>query len=97
MMSGECCGPAVERTSSIGDSSSASVWAARSATTRSPVVFWDAAGRPWPEDEMTTAQRRSFADWRRDEGLTAYDTVPRIVRDGIDEGVRDGAAGATVY
>ncbi|MEP6632507.1 MAG: hypothetical protein ABJA89_18690 [Lapillicoccus sp.] len=76
---------------------SPSRWAARSATTRSPVVFWDAAGRPWPEDEMTTAQRRSFADWRRDEGLTAYDTVPRIVRDGIDEGVRDGAAGATVY
>ena len=66
-------------------------WAARSATARSPVVFWDAAGRPWPEAEMTTAQRRSFADWRRDEGLTAYETVPRTVRDGIDEGVRDGA------
>ncbi len=66
-------------------------WAARSDATHSPVVFWDAAGRPWPEDEMTTAQRRSFADWRRDEGLTAYDTVPLVVRDGIDEGLRDGA------
>lgn len=67
-------------------------WAARTAATRAPVPFWDAAGVPLPEPEMTTAQRRSFTDWRRDEGLAVYDTVPQVVRDGLEAGVRDAAA-----
>ena len=67
-------------------------WAARMATAGSPVPFWDTAGLPLPEPEMTTAQRRSFSDWRRDEGLDVYDTVPQVVRDAIDSGVRDAVA-----
>ena len=69
-------------------------WAARSAGPQVP--FWDAAGVPLPEDAMTTTQRRSFTAWRRDERLTVYDTVPQVVRDALDTGVRDGAAGATM-
>jgi hypothetical protein len=67
-------------------------WAERTATTRHPVPFWDATGRPLPEAQLSTAQRRSFTDWRRDEGLAVYDTVPTVVLDAVEAGMRDALA-----
>lgn len=82
----------VSRAQPWTDAQSPTRWALGAGATRSPTVFWDAGGVPLPEEVMTTAQRRSFTDWRRDEGLTVYDVVPQAVRDGIDAGVRDGTA-----
>jgi hypothetical protein len=50
--------------------------------------FWDDDGTPLPESAMTTEQRRAFTAWRRDVGLSVYDTAPQVVRDGIEAGVR---------
>ena len=50
--------------------------------------FWDDAGTPLPESAMTTAQRRAFTAWRREVGLSLYDTAPAVVRDGVEAGVR---------
>ena len=52
------------------------------------VRFWDDAGTPLPESAMTTAQRRAFTAWRREVGLSLYDTAPAVVRDGVEAGVR---------
>ncbi len=60
----------------------------RWANGRAAVRFWDDAGIPLPENEMTTAQRRAFTAWRRDAGLSVYDTAPAVVQDGVDAGVR---------
>jgi hypothetical protein len=59
-------------------------WAAR----RGGVPFWDDGGVPLPELSMTTEQRRAFTAWRREVGLTVYDTAPTVVRDGMEAGVR---------
>jgi hypothetical protein len=59
-------------------------WAAR----RGGVPFWDDGGVPLPESSMTTEQRRAFTAWRREVGLTVYDTAPAVVRDGMEAGVR---------
>jgi hypothetical protein len=37
---------------------------------------------------MTTEQRRAFTTWRRDVGVSVYDTAPAAVQDGIDAGIR---------
>jgi hypothetical protein len=50
--------------------------------------FWDDDGAPLPESAMTTEQRQAFTTWRRDVGLSVYDTAPQAVRDGIEAGVR---------
>lgn len=71
-------------------------WAATVATGRPVAPFWDARGTPLPESVMTTAQRRSFTDWRRAEGLSVYDTVPQEIRDAIDAGTREAADSAGV-
>lgn len=78
----------VSRAHPWSDDQSPIRWAARSAD-RDPAPFWDETGTPLPEDTMTTAQRHSFTDWRRDAGLAVYDTVPQAVRDAVDRGVRD--------
>ncbi len=64
------------------------------AVPRGTVRFWDDDGAPLPESVMTTEQRRAFTAWRRDAGLSVYDTAPQVVRDGIEAGVR-GAVRAT--
>jgi hypothetical protein len=55
---------------------------------RGAVRFWNDAGVPLAESEMTTAQRRAFTAWRREVGLGVYDTAPAVVQDGVDAGVR---------
>jgi hypothetical protein len=60
------------------------------------VRFWDDAGTPLPERAMTTAQRRAFTAWRREAGLSVYDTAPAVVRDGVEAGVRAARAGAVL-
>jgi hypothetical protein len=62
-------------------------WAAR----EGGVPFWDDEGIPLPESSMTTEQRRAFTAWRREVGLTIYDTAPAVVRDGLEAGVRAAA------
>jgi len=62
-------------------------WAAR----EGGVPFWDDEGIPLPESTMTTEQRRAFTAWRREVGLTIYDTAPAVVRDGLEAGVRAAA------
>ena len=54
---------------------------------RGAVRFWNDAGVPLAESEMTTAQRRAFTAWRREVGLGVYDTAPAVVQDGVDAGV----------
>ena len=66
------------------DEQSPQRWAAG----RDGVRFWDDAGTPLPESAMTTAQRRAFTAWRREVGLSLYDTAPAVVRDGVEAGVR---------
>ena len=58
------------------------------AVPRGMARFWDDDGAPLPESVMTTEQRRAFTAWRRDVGLSVYDTAPQVVRDGIEAGVR---------
>lgn len=58
------------------------------AVPRGTVRFWDDDGAPLPESVMTTEQRRAFTTWRRDVGLSVYDTAPQLVRDGMEAGVR---------
>ncbi len=55
------------------------------------VRFWDDTGTPLPESAMTTEQRRAFTAWRREVGLSVYDTAPAAVRDGVEAGVRAAA------
>jgi hypothetical protein len=55
---------------------------------RGAARFWDDQGTPLPESAMTTEQRRAFTAWRREVGLSVYDTAPPVVRDGIEAGVR---------
>ena len=63
------------------------------AVPRGTVRFWGDDGAPLPETVMTTEQRRAFTAWRRDVGLSVYDTAPQVVRDGIEAGVRGGRPG----
>jgi hypothetical protein len=63
----------------------------RWATDHGAMRFWDDAGAPLPESAMTTQQRRAFTAWRRDVGLSVYDTAPRVVQDGIEAGVRSAS------
>ncbi|HEU4998045.1 MAG TPA: hypothetical protein VFT68_03800 [Lapillicoccus sp.] len=60
----------------------------RWATEHGAVRFWDDAGAPLSESAMTTEQRRAFTTWRRDVGVSVYDTAPAVVQDGIDAGIR---------
>ena len=64
-------------------------------TARGSVRFWDEAGTPLPETVMTTEQRRAFTAWRRERGLSVYDTAPAAVRDSIEAGVRAAARSAS--
>ena len=64
-------------------------------TARGSVRFWDETGTPLPETVMTTEQRRAFTAWRRDMGLSVYDTAPAAVRDSIEAGVHAAARSAS--
>jgi hypothetical protein len=64
-------------------------WLSTTGAARGAVSFWDERGVPLPEDQMTTAQRRSFTDWRRSTGLSVYDLAPEVARHGIEAGITD--------
>ena len=77
----------VSRAEPWGAEQSPKRWAAM----QGGVPFWDDGEIPLPESSMTTEQRRAFTAWRREVGLTVYDTAPAVVRDGIEAGVRAAA------
>jgi hypothetical protein len=58
------------------------------------VRFWDDAGAPLSEADMTTEQRGAFTTWRRNVGLGVYDIAPRVVQDGIEAGIAAGTRAA---
>lgn len=64
-------------------------------TTRTVTPFWAADGRPRPETSMETAQLRSFNDWRRDVGLSVYDTTPRVIREAVAAGANEAVSSRT--